>query len=59
MDNRLSKDKIIQERNAVNYNIRSSEGYVWKNIMKVETLRRENSIQKSQALCKSLQIKFK
>ena len=59
MEGKISQDKLSPERNIINYNIRASEQYIWKNIMKVETLRKENSILKGQTLCKSLQIKFK
>ena len=59
MDNTLTKDKIILEHNQENKAICSHKEYIWKNIFKAETLRKENSFRKNLTLYQNLQIKFK
>ena len=56
MDNKLSKNKLMLERTQVQAAICSHKEYVWKNIFKVEALRKENSLRKSQILCQNLRI---
>ena len=59
MDNNLRSGKIILEQHRLNPAICSPKEYIWKNISKLETLRKESSIRKSQTLCQNLQIKLK
>ena len=58
MDNQLSQDKIILEQNQLKATVYSNKEYIWKNIFKIEALKKEDSIRKSQVLCKNLQIKL-
>lgn len=59
MNKSLSLNKIAQEQYQLNTSVYSCKEYVWKNIFKVETLKKENSLRKNQTLCKNLQIKYK
>ena len=59
MDNILTKEKIMLEQNQLNTVICSNKEYIWKNISKIEALKKENSLRKSQTLCENLQINFK
>jgi hypothetical protein len=59
MDNTLTKEKIMLEQNQLNTVICSNKEYIWKNISKIEALKKENSLRKSQTLCQNLQINFK
>ena len=58
MDN-ISEEKIEFDANRINLILNSNKEYIWKNIFKVEALKKENSLKKSQSLCQNLQIKFK
>ena len=57
MDNKSLKDKIILEQNRLNTALCSHKEYIWKNILKIEAIKKQDSLRKSQALCQSLQIK--
>lgn len=59
MDNNISEEKIDFDANRINTILTSNKEYVWKNIFKIEALKKENSLKKSQSLCENLQIKFK
>lgn len=59
MENRLSPEKMIHGQTKPQMVTSSAKEYVWKNIFKVEALKKENSLRKSQTLCKNLQIKYK
>lgn len=54
----LSKDKQVSEQNQLNATIAFNKEYIWKNIFKIEALRKEDSLRKNQDLCKNLQIKI-
>ena len=58
MDN-ISEEKIEFDANRINLILNSNKEYIWKNIFKVEALKKENSLKKSQYLCQNLQIKSK
>ena len=58
MDNSLSKGKLISEQDQLRATIAFNKEYIWKNIFKIESLRKEDSLRKSQDLCKNLQIKL-
>ena len=58
MDNQISQEKIMLETNRVNAAVYSNKEYIWKNIFKIEALKKEDSLRKSQVLCKNLQIKL-
>ena len=59
MDNNFTQNKIMLEQNQLNTAICSNKEYIWKNIFKIENIKKEDSIRKSQYLCQNLQIKFK
>lgn len=59
MDNNFAQNKIMLEQNQLNTAICSNKEYIWKNIFKIENIKKEDSIRKSQSLCQNLQIKFK
>jgi hypothetical protein len=59
MDNKLNKDKIMLEQNQENRALCSHKEYIWKNIFKAETLRKETSFRKSLNMYQNLQIKYK
>ena len=58
MDN-ISEEKIEFDANRINLILNSNKEYIWKNISKIEALKKENSLRKSQTLCENLQINFK
>ena len=58
MDNQLSQKKIMLEQDKYNAAVYSHKEYIWKNIFKIEALKKEDSLRKSQVLCKNLQIKL-
>lgn len=57
MDNKLSLDKVMLEHNQSNAPVHTGQDHIWKNILKVEALKKAAAIRKSQVLCKNLQIK--
>ena len=59
MDKQLPSGKISQEQYQLSASFLSSKTYIWKNISKIEALKKENSLRKSQTLCQNLQIKYK
>ena len=59
MDNNISEEKIDFDANRINTILTSNKEYVWKNIFKIEALKKETSLKKSQSLYQNLQIKIK
>ncbi|MBR1605705.1 MAG: hypothetical protein IJ660_06335 [Alphaproteobacteria bacterium] len=57
MNERLSEDKLVSEQNQLNATIAFNKECIWKNIVRIEALRKEDSLRRSQYLCKNLQIK--
>ena len=56
MDNYLSNDNSVSEQDQVNASIYLNKEYVWKNIFKIEALRKENSLRKTKNFCKNIQV---
>lgn len=59
MDTTINQDKVMLEQNQLNAAICSNKEYIWKNIFKIETIKKEDSFRKNQTLCENLQIKLK
>ncbi|MBQ8677471.1 MAG: hypothetical protein IJ529_03255 [Alphaproteobacteria bacterium] len=59
MDTTINQDKVMLEQNQLNAAICSNKEYIWKNIFKIETIKKEDSLRKNQTLCENLQIKLK
>jgi len=58
MDNKLSLDKIMLEHSHLDNKICKNQEHLWKNILKIEALKKEDALRKTQTLCKNLQIKL-
>ena len=59
MNTQISKDKVTQEQNSVMMMLASNKEYIWKNISKIENLKKADSFKKSQEMYRNLQIKLK
>lgn len=59
MNTQISKDKVTPEQNPVVMMLASNKEYIWKNISKIEAIKKEDSFRKSQRLYKALQLKLK
>lgn len=57
MDNELSLDKVMLEHKHLDAIVRPNQEHIWKNILKIEALKKEDNLRKTQILCKNLQIK--
>ena len=57
MNNYLSKKVLSPKQTQLNASITLNKEYIWKNIYKIEELKKQDSLRKSQNLCKSLQIR--
>ena len=57
MDNKLSLDKVMLEHNQSSTPAPTGQEHIWKNILKIEALKKAAEIQKCQVLCKNLRIK--
>lgn len=58
MDNKLSLDKVMLEHRHIDYTISPNHEHIWKNILKIEALKKEETLRKNQTLCKNLKIKI-
>lgn len=58
MDNKLSLDKVMLEHRHIDCKISPSQEHIWKNIRKIEALKKEEALRKSQILCQNLKIKL-
>ena len=58
MNECLSKDKLVSTQAKLNAALSFNKEYIWKNILKIEALKKENALNKSQDLCKNLKIKL-
>lgn len=59
MNTQISKDKVTQEQNPIVMMLASNKEYIWKNISKIESIKKEDSFKKSQELYRNLQLKLK
>lgn len=59
MNNQISQDKVTSKQPYTFSDINSNHEYIWKNISKIETLKKEDILRKKQTMCQNLQIKLK
>jgi len=59
MDNKLSLDKVIPEHRYTDCQVSPNHEHIWKNILKIEALKKEEALRKTQTLCKNLNLKIK
>ena len=57
MDSKLSLDKVMLEHRHIDNLVKHNQEHIWKNILKIEALKKEDALRKSQILCKNIQIK--
>ena len=59
MNNHISQDKVTSKQPHIFSSMNSNHEYIWKNISKIETLKKEDILRKKQTMCQNLQIKLK
>ncbi len=56
MNQKLSLDKALLEHAQIDEMLKNKQTHIWKNIMKIEALKKENTLKKSQMLYRTLNL---
>lgn len=56
MNQNLSLDKALLEHAQIDEMLKNKQTHIWKNIMKIEALKKEDSLRKSQMLYRTMKF---